>query len=199
MKSHQKKERPDAESRSAGAGGAPQLWIQKFNGALCSCSRERACGYRVTAAPGSPVLRTSLRCSPRRAAAELSSRHGVREEIRGGSERLARYPQTAGFASNVFARPLVKKRQGLRQSSPTSPGAAVRPGGSQGDRRPILRLIQNGLSDSQFAGLFQKKFTARSSLPTRSTAPRSPDCFSPASSCARCRGYPRWAGAQRNV
>jgi hypothetical protein len=35
---------------------------------------------------------------------ERRSRHGVREAIRGGSECRARYPQAAGFASNVSAR-----------------------------------------------------------------------------------------------
>ena len=71
-------------------------------GRLLSLVRPRESNQR-DGRPGSPVFRTSLCCSPCRAAAELA---------------------------------LAVARQGLRQSSPTSPDTAALLGGSQGEAKP---------------------------------------------------------------
>ena len=65
--------------------------------------------------PTRAILRAEKTFPPLRSGGR--SRHGVRVAIRGGSDRMARYPQTAGFASNVSARQFVgcNKRSALHR------------------------------------------------------------------------------------
>ena len=84
--------------------------------------------------PGSLALRASLCYSTCRAAAELHSRLGVREAIRGGSECWG--ASRKQLASPVTCpRALVASQPRLRQSSPTAAGIERRTDNAGSDGR----------------------------------------------------------------
>ena len=96
---------------SLSKGGQPRTCNHRLAGGspaadYFSCSAKKS--NQKKAAPAEPVLRTSLRCSRDRAAA-----------TQGDFLRGAQLALTAA-------------RQGLRQSSPTTPGRAALLGGSEG-------------------------------------------------------------------